>query len=257
MIRKIITRILYLCLISNPCSASDIDNINWIGHDCIPYSFIHKNPDKKEGIAIDMLSAVFNKLGSKKSVQSISLEDYNKGLLQAKNTVNNAFFLIVKLPENEKDFKWFGPFDTFRPVVFAKKSRHIKINSVNDLKKYSIGVKSHAALFAMFNDLGVASKAIIETAGDKDSIKRLHENKLDLVGCGETPGLAIMKLLGYNPDDYEVVYRLKESELYVAFNKNTDDGLIKKLQKTLDEMKISKNGQLSEYDAILKHYISR
>jgi len=49
--------------------------------------------------------------------------------------------------------------------------------------------------------------------------------------------------------DFEIVYTLKEGELYYAFNKNTDDDIIKAYQKALDDIKA--NGI---YDQILRNH---
>ena len=64
----------------------------------------------------------------------------------------------------------------------------------------------------------------------------------------------MIKDLGYASTNYEIVYRLSESDLAIAFHHKTSDEVISKLQKALDEMKKSNNGQPSEYEGILKKY---
>ena len=72
---------------------------------------------------------------------------------------------------------------------------------------------------------------------------------MNLVVCNESSGLAIMKKLGINPKDYQVVYRLQENGLYFAFNNDTSNDLIVKVQQAFDSIKASK-----EYDQIRKKY---
>ncbi|MBF0259816.1 MAG: hypothetical protein HQK62_13460, partial [Desulfamplus sp.] len=42
---------------------------------------------------------------------------------------------------------------------------------------------------------------------------------------------------GFDVNQYETVYVLKSGELYYAFNSNTSDEIIQKLQQALDDLK--------------------
>ena len=64
-----------------------------------------------------------------------------------------------------------------------------------------------------------------------------------------------IKKNGYNVDDFETVYILKEADLYYAFHKDTPASLIQKFQNALDRLKIKNNQNQSEYDKILNYYL--
>lgn len=82
----------------------------------------------------------------------------------------------------------------------------------------------------------------------------LQHERVDMLMCSDMSAFALIKSLGYNKDDYEIVYSFDSTALSVAFNKNTDDKLIATLQKTLDDMKKTPNGSQSEYEIILNSY---
>lgn len=49
----------------------------------------------------------------------------------------------------------------------------------------------------------------------------------------------VMKKLGYDISEYEVVSILQEGHAYFALNKGTDDDIVKQLQRSLNEVKDS------------------
>ena len=231
-----------------------LGDINWVAQVSKPFSYIDQSSNKKEGIAIDLLNSIFKKLGSVKTGQDINFEIYARGFLEIETKVNSAFFPIARFQDVESRFKWLGPIVRYKPVLFAKKSKNIKIITPDNLKKYNIGAKTKTGPHKMLIALGLDNSTLTTVPSDEENIKKLNADRIDIVACGDLAGFAIIKSLGYNLTDYEIVYRLKESDLAIAFHKDVSDDMINNLQKTFDEMKVSKNGQPSEYDVILKRY---
>jgi polar amino acid transport system substrate-binding protein len=64
-----------------------------------------------------------------------------------------------------------------------------------------------------------------------------------------------MRRLGYNPDDYEMVFVMKELPLYIVVNRFTDDAVVEALQHALDDMKQHPPRGVSQYDAILRVHL--
>jgi len=219
-----------------------------------PYSFIEKDSNKKEGIAINILDSILKKLNSKQTAQNTEFEVYIRVFKRLETSHNIAFIGLTTTPDVVDKFKFVGPIGKHRAVVIAKKSRNIKINSIADLNKYSIGSKSHSSTSKELESRGVKRSSFQITKNEEENIRKLNANRIDLMASGYEVAFSLIKDLEYNINDYEVVYTLSETDINIAFSTDVDDAFINKLQKILDEMKISKNGLPSEYDAILLHY---
>ncbi|MBB1352825.1 transporter substrate-binding domain-containing protein [Pseudoalteromonas sp. SR45-5] len=53
---------------------------------------------------------------------------------------NTCIFSIVRLPNRESKFNWVGELESFDSAIYGLKSRGIKLNTLNDAKKYKIAV---------------------------------------------------------------------------------------------------------------------
>ena len=67
-----------------------------------------------------------------------------------------------------------------------------------------------------------------------NNLKKLYAQRIDLAGSFEISFYQDIKEYGYNTDDFEFVYILKEMDAYIGFNKNIPDKTIKKVQRALD-----------------------
>ena len=61
--------------------------------------------------------------------------------------------------------------------------------------------------------------------------------------------MLLIEEMGFDPNDYESIWNLDTSELSFAFHKNVDDELIKRIQRTLDDIKAD-----GTYNAIMEKY---
>jgi polar amino acid transport system substrate-binding protein len=131
--------------------------------------------------------------------------------------------------------------------VGALKSKGLKIASVNDLVNLKAGVIREDIGDALAQQAGI--KHIERVPTNEQNIKKIREGRIDIWVFEESVAKWQIKGFGFNPDDFESVWRLSESDLYFAFHKDTDEALIAAMQKVLDEMKAD-----GAYDAIMKKY---
>ena len=253
MIKHIFYKVTLLSLFANLCLASDVDNIKWSMQNYPPFTYVNEKSENT-GLAADIVSVLFKRLHAKKTIDNVDIVTFARGIADIKAEKDNAFFTVVRLPEREALFKWVGPIGMNRPVIIAKKNRNIKINAPADLKKYTIGVKRNASIESLLRDLGVDDSSLQPVGAEEESMKKFFLDRTDLVAINDLPAYFLMDKLKMNRNDYEVVYHLKENDLAIAFSNNVSDDFIKEMQKQLDEMKISKDGQPSEYETIIKHY---
>ena len=251
--RSFLIKIISLLLFSNISIASDVDSIKWYMQDYPPFTYVDET-SKNSGLVADLVTKLFAKLKAKKTIDNVEVVNFARGVAQITAEPETAFFTLVRLPERESLFKWVGPVGMNRPIILAKKSQNIKINSIEDLKKYTIGAKRKASIESILKKLGVEDKSLALVGADEESMKKFEAGRTDLIAINDLVGYFLMKKMKMNRDDYEIVYRLKEDTLAIAFNKSVSDDFINKMQMELDAMKVSKNGNLSEYDLLLRQY---
>ena len=165
---------------------------------------------------------------------------------------DTCLFSTTRTPERENLFKWVGPISPTTISILARKEKKIKINSIDDIKKYRVGVT--------IDDIG---EQLLVTAGMKltelermggvdvivNSIKKLDKDRIDLFAYEENAVKWEIKTKDFNSAEYEVVYTLKEGEVYYVFHKETSDSIIETLQNALDELKSD-----GEYQKVLDKY---
>ena len=237
--------ILIVCglIISTPLFAQSIDDLVFITEDYAPLNF-SKN-GKVQGISVDVMVEMLKVAGSKKTREDISLQPWARGYKQVQAMKNTALFAMSRTEAREELFKWVGPIIPSNIVLVAKKSRGIKINSVEDISQFNkIGVVRDDIGEQMLLELGVPKENLHRTNSGMNTAKMLDKERVDMWAYGRVVALWNIKELGFNPGDYEEVYILKESQQYFAFHKDTESAVIAKLQTALDELR--SNGKLKE-----------
>ena len=190
------------------------------------------------------------KIDSKKTINDIEIETFSRSFVRRNNDDNTVFFPLAKAPEREKYFKWVGPIMMDEPILFAKKSKNIKINNDDDLKNYSIAGKDGYSAIKILKNMGVKNSSLKLSDTDMEGLDKISEDKVDLIACDKMSCIAAMKDKKINPQDYDIVYKMQGSELSFAFNKDTDQAVIDKIAKAFEEVKKSK-----EYNDITKRYL--
>lgn len=249
MIKKYLNYTLLTLSLSNIAFADSVDDIRWIGQDYKPYSYIEN--DNRTGMMVEIAEAMMKKIGSNKTGKDIEISAFSKSFIRKNNDANTVFFPLAQLPEREKYFKWVGPITTDEPVLFAKKSKQIKINSPEDLNKYTIAIKDGYSAEKLLKKIGVKSDALKSNDSDNDSLDAITQDKVDLIACNRLTCLIEMKDKKLNPMNYEVVFQMQGSMLSFAFNKDTDQEILDKFSKAFEEFKSTQ-----EFKNISKRYLS-
>jgi len=207
---------------------------------------------KLKGSSIEVLDAVLKEMKSKQTVDDVRLRSWTKSYKIAKKFKNAMVFSTTRTDSREKLFKWVGPIATAKVGLVALKNKHINISKVSDFQKYKIGVVQDDIGEALLVEAGVDKRNFNYVKGEKAiniSFKNMNSNEIDMFVYNINVAFANAKMEGFDIDKYEVIYVLKVGYQYFAFNKNTDDSVIKKWQDSLDTIK--KNGI---YSKIQKKY---
>lgn len=151
------------------------------------------------------------------------------------NKPNKVLFSMTRTPQREYLFKWVGPIANNTFVFYARSNSKIKINSLDEAKddKYKIGTYLDGA-----NEQYLKSQDfynIYSVPDDLLNLKKLIKGRIDLWAAGETQGLYKAKQLKINPDEIKKIYKIKETQLYIAFSRTTPNSLITLWQNELEK----------------------
>lgn len=213
-----------------------------------PYNF--RKDGVVRGISADMLVLMLEKVGSTQGRSDIKIFPWIRAYKYIQKKPGTILFTTTRTKEREKRFKWVGPIIEIEFSIHALKSRNIKINSPEDLKKYKIGtLRGDVTEDLLIKKAGMKRSEFSQVSANISNTKKLLSNRVDLIAQNKDTLRAICKQIGTNPDKFEAVFTLDKKAMYYAFHKDTPDSVIKMFQTAFDEIK--KKGKLDE---ILRQY---
>ena len=221
--------------------SKDIDNIKIYTENYPPYNM--EVNAKITGLSSEILAAMLKQMHSKLTLNDVKLVPWARGYSIVLKKKNTMLYSTTRTKQREPLFKWVGPITDTVIGIIALKKRHLKIKNIKDLNKLKIG--------AVLNDIGEQlllkngiKKSHIDAISGKNpvilNLKKLAKGRIDAFAYETRVALKGAKSYLIDPKEFEVVYILKKSKLYYAFNKKTDDKIVKAYQKALNEIK--KNG---------------
>lgn len=214
--------------------ANDIDKITIMTEEYPPYNLTQNG--KLKGLSVEILDLMLQKVGSKQTSKNVKVLPWARSYSMVQLKKDTMLFSMFRTEQRDKLFKWVGPIDSSVTALIARKDKKIKINSVEDIKKYKIGtVKDDIGELAL-KELGVVkTDSISGTNSIEKSIRKLDRGRIDLFSYMYEP--KSWKIDGFDPKNYENVYTLQKKDLYYAFHIETDDKVIQTLQTALDALK--------------------
>ncbi|MDR6960857.1 polar amino acid transport system substrate-binding protein [Pseudomonas brassicacearum] len=195
------------------------------------------------GIAVDIVREIFKRADISYSltlrfpwerIYKLALENPGYGV-----------FVMARLPEREKLFKWVGPIGPDDWIMLAKTDSKITLDSLEQARKYRIGAYKGDAIAETLAKQGLNPIVVLR---DQDNARKLVNGQIDLWATGDPAGRYLARQEGVN--DLKTVLRFNSAELYLALNKDVPDDVVARLQAALDELR--KEGAV---DAIMARYL--
>ncbi|WP_210642414.1 MULTISPECIES: ABC transporter substrate-binding protein [unclassified Pseudomonas] len=195
------------------------------------------------GIAVDIVREMFKRADISYSltlrfpwerIYKLALENPGYGV-----------FVMARLPEREKLFKWVGPIGPDDWIMLAKADSKIALDSLEQARKYKIGAYKGDAIAETLTKQGLNPIVVLR---DQDNAKKLLSGQIDLWATGDPAGRYLARQEGV--DDLKTVLRFNSAELYLALNKDVPDDVVARLQAALDELR--KEGAV---EAIMARYL--
>ena len=148
-------------------------------------------------------------------------------------------FVMARLPDREKLFKWVGPIGPDDWIMLAKADSKISLETLEDARKYKIGAYKGDAIAETLAKQGLKPIVVLR---DQDNAKKLTSGQIDLWATGDPAGRYLARQDGVT--GLKTVLRFNSAELYLALNKDVPDETVAKLQAALDQLR--KEGVVDE-----------
>lgn len=211
-----------------------------------PFNYKDKS-GKVTGITTDIVREILKSIEEK---DNIKLMPWARAYKDIQSKPDKILFSMTRTEQREFMFKWVGPIADNSWVFYAKVDSKIKLNSLEDAKnkRYKIGTYLDGAneLYLKKNDF----YNIYSVPDDLLNVKKLLRGRIHLWAAGETQGLYKAKQLGIDPKRLKKVFKIKDTQLYIAFSRTTPDSVINLWRDELNKMK--KDGR---YKAIMNRYL--
>ncbi|NUT75081.1 ABC transporter substrate-binding protein [Pseudomonas sp. C1C7] len=141
-------------------------------------------------------------------------------------------FVMARLPDREKLFKWVGPIGPDDWIMLAKADSKITLESLDDARKYKIGAYKGDAIAETLTKQGLKPVVVLR---DQDNAKKLVNGQIDLWATGDPAGRYLARQDGVT--GLKTVLRFNSAELYLALNKDVPDEVVSRLQAALDQLR--------------------
>jgi polar amino acid transport system substrate-binding protein len=245
------------CLAANQTTSAK--NLTYIADPQLPpYNYLEDG--KLQGITVDLLETMWEKMGGDLNRSAIKLLPWTEGYQMILAENDTVLLGTTRIPEREHLFRWVGPAVPAKYgdyVLLAKNEKNITITTPDDLKKYKLGTVKDTIGVQLLQRQGINN----EVQGNTPTavIEMLKNGTIDGMVFNEISTVWLLQQLGENASDYKVAYDLnqgKSYDVYYAFNNRTADSKVQSFQQTLDFLKSNKDANgVSDYDRILSKYI--
>ncbi|WP_447787965.1 substrate-binding periplasmic protein [Pseudomonas farris] len=182
------------------------------------------------GIAVDIVREMFKRTDI---TYSLTLRfPWERIYKLALEKPGYGVFVMARLPDREKLFKWVGPIGPDDWILLAKADSKITLESLEQARKYKIGAYKGDAIAETLAKQGLKPIVVLR---DQDNAKKLVNGQIDLWATGDPAGRYLARQDGVT--GLKTVLRFNSAELYLALNKDVPDDVVAKLQAALDQLR--------------------
>ncbi len=254
-IRTLIAAVFFFISDPSVVHSQNVDNLILLTEQFPPFNYA--DDGQLKGISVDLLEIILAMVGSKLTKEDVQLLPWARAYRDALEKKNTVLFMTNRNALRENLFKWVGPIISTEFGLIAKKERGIRIASRSEINHYKIGVVSKDYGEMLLHTLGIDPANIEPVATGEINVHKLNRHRIDLWNYEVTVAAWIISQAGFNPNDYEVAFNLKQDiGSYYAFHKDTDDAVIAIFQGSLDKLKVKEEGAVqSKFESIVRRYV--
>ena len=234
---------LALVLIIQPLSAAEMPIMRLFTEQFPPYNmtsnsepFAH-SADEITGLCSDLVKTIMKEAGVEYDMR---LRNWSAGLSRATQKPNHGLFCMARNAERDKQFVMVGPLTSLRWTLFAAPGSNIKLSSLDDAKKYTIGGYTGDAMTDKLTKMGLNVSAI---SNDRFNPRRLELGQVDLWISDRLAG-PYVAADAFDIVDLKPILEFERMDLYLGLNPDTDPRAIQRIQEAFRTLE--KRGTLND-----------
>jgi polar amino acid transport system substrate-binding protein len=209
-----------------------------------PFNFTEKG--KITGVSTEIVRHVMAYTGIQYQIKSLPWQETFR---RAQVEPNSLIFSISRNKSREKKFKWIGIIVPTSYFVMALKSRtDIKIESLEDMKKYKIGTTVDDIVESWLIGKGFDTGTFLRSNGENATLKNfmnLVNNRTDICPFPDAVAYHIVRKAGHTNPNLLIKKTFPIQELsggyHIAAGLKTPDSVIARISQALREFKQSDN----------------
>jgi polar amino acid transport system substrate-binding protein len=213
-----------------------IEDLNWITEEYPPFNYRDPGTGQITGASVEVLMQIFSRLGVNGDKINLKLYPWARGYHKVLNEPGTVLFSTTYTLERLQNMKFLGPVAPNVIAVTARKSRQLSIKSAEDLNRLKISVVRDDIGEQLLVGQGVKLGAIDQLNSGLSMVKKLASGRVDAVAYTFITTLSLFEQANINPDEFEIVYVLKQSNMGYAFHSTTDVRILEPMRKALDEL---------------------
>ncbi|MDE2428069.1 MAG: ABC transporter substrate-binding protein [Burkholderiales bacterium] len=213
------------------CSLSQAQELQIFTEDWPPITF--GQGTKADGMAVEIVHAIQERIGSTTPVQVVPWARGYKALLEEPNVL---LFTVGRSEEREKLMVLLGPVAISTTALYTRKGNAAHLRSLGDaIQKLKVGAYRSSIFADTARKKGFAD---IEQAPTPQVIATmLLAKRFDLWVEGSFVVPSVLKDIGHSADDVEKVKILDSLELYLAFSSQTPSATIDQWEQAMRAIK--------------------
>lgn len=211
-----------------------------------------------QGAAVKTLRRIMRRSSVPLSGVDFQSVPWARAVFLGRTEPGSVVISIARTPERDEQFRWVGPVVIMRLGLIAKKERHLAIDGPEDMRGLRTAVIRESAPLTILREWAqVEQDELLVANNNLQQFRLLHRGRVDMVTHTDLSTPIFLNQLDLDPEEYEMVHVLRELPLYFAFHPDTDESLLGRLQKELEQMKKPDDTGISEFDRLLKKELGK
>jgi polar amino acid transport system substrate-binding protein len=242
--------VLFLILvIAAPASAA---NVTILTEEFPPFNYTQRG--QITGVATEVVNRIMEQTGHKITIKSLPWSETYERAQREKNTL---IYSISRRKKREPLFKWIG---VLTPTTYSVKTlstrKDVKIDALEDMKRYKIGTNAEDVVETWLIGKGFALSDFERTSGSNSVVKnfrKLLNKEIDVWPAPDAVAYFIARQEGHSNPSAVLGSAFPLIELsggyYIAASLNTSETIVSSVRNALEEFK-----KKDDYYKILSHW---
>lgn len=207
------------------------ENLTYITEEYYPSSYIENS--HLTGSSVEILREMWRRMHI--AEQPIEILPWARGYDMLCNNENTVLFSMSRTPERKPLFKWVGPIDNVRFVLFGSATQ-MQLAMPDDLKGKTIGVVRDDVADQILTKLATGAK-LDRTASVEINLRKLLDGRVDYIAHEEMSMMLLLRRLDVPMHELHAISVLSRNPVFFALNPSVPDSTVSRMQKALDSMK--------------------